>query len=175
MTCYILHVVEGLGKYIQVCLFLTMCLIIQIFWWAVHMAQRKDSGWYKRYNGVQEIKKKVIGKDLTGDGKMREWNLLIEACTMKVVMEGIEKGLCLAIGSKLQIIHTYIYMLDDFVYLFNGLSTLMPKFDLHYLDYCPRLCCHVYHNVSAVVHSGLLQVVGMLNLTLYFTYRGRLF
>ena len=35
---------------------------------------------------------------------------------------------------------------------------------LHYLyfsDYCPHLCRHVYHNVSAVVRSGLLQVVGM--------------
>ena len=46
---------------------------------------------------------------------------------------------------------------------------------LHILDYCPHLCRHVYHNVSAVVCSGLLQVVGMSNLTLYFAYRGRLF
>ena len=35
---------------------------------------------------------------------------------------------------------------------------------LHFSDYCPHLCCHVYHNVSAVVRSGLLQVVGMSNL-----------
>ena len=33
----------------------------------------------------------------------------------------------------------------------------------------------VYHNVSAVERSGLLQVVGMSNLTLYFAHRGRLF
>ena len=49
---------------------------------------------------------------------------------------------------------------------------------IHYLlfpDYCPHLCRHVYHNVSTVVRSGLLQVVGMSNLTLYFAYRGRLF
>ena len=36
-------------------------------------------------------------------------------------------------------------------------------------------CRHVYHNVSAVVRSGLLQVVGMSNFTLYFAYRYRLF
>ena len=46
---------------------------------------------------------------------------------------------------------------------------------LHFFDYCPHLCCHVYHNVSDIVCSGLLQVVGMSNLTVYFTYRGRLF
>ena len=46
---------------------------------------------------------------------------------------------------------------------------------LYFSDYCPHLCHHVYHNVSAVVRSGLLQVVGMSNLTLYFAYRGRLF
>ena len=46
---------------------------------------------------------------------------------------------------------------------------------LHFSDYCPHLCCHVYHNVLAVVCSGLLQVVRMLNLTLYFAYWGRLF
>ena len=34
---------------------------------------------------------------------------------------------------------------------------------LHFSDCCPHLCCHVYHNVSAFVHSGLLQVVKMLN------------
>ena len=27
---------------------------------------------------------------------------------------------------------------------------------LHFSDYCPHLCRHVYYNVSAVVHSGLL-------------------
>ena len=31
---------------------------------------------------------------------------------------------------------------------------------LHFLDYCPHLCCHVYY-VSAIVHSSLLQEVGM--------------
>ena len=46
---------------------------------------------------------------------------------------------------------------------------------LHFSDYCPHLCRHVYHNVSAIVSSGLLQVVGMSNLTLYFAYRSRLF
>ena len=44
-----------------------------------------------------------------------------------------------------------------------GLSRdLMHSFKLHYvhsLDYCPHLCRHVYHNVSAVVDSGLLCVV----------------
>ena len=46
---------------------------------------------------------------------------------------------------------------------------------LHFSDYCPHLCRHVYHNISAVVRSGLLQVVGMSNLTLYFAYQGRPF
>ena len=32
--------------------------------------------------------------------------------------------------------------------------------------------CHVYHNISAIVCSGLL---GMSNLALYFTHQGRLF
>ena len=45
---------------------------------------------------------------------------------------------------------------------------------LHFSDYCPHLCCHVYH-VSAIVRSSLLQMIGMLNLTLYFAYRDRLF
>ena len=39
---------------------------------------------------------------------------------------------------------------------------------LHFSDYCPHLCRHVYQNVSAVVRSGRLQVVAMSNLTLYF-------
>ena len=30
---------------------------------------------------------------------------------------------------------------------------------LHFSDYCPHLCRHVYHNVSAVVRSGLLQAI----------------
>ena len=34
---------------------------------------------------------------------------------------------------------------------------------LHFSDYCPHVSHHVYHNVSAVVRSGLLQVVGMSN------------
>ena len=38
-----------------------------------------------------------------------------------------------------------------------------------------HLCRHVYHNVSADVRSGILQVVGMSNLTLYFAYQSRLF
>ena len=46
---------------------------------------------------------------------------------------------------------------------------------LHFSDYRPYLCRHVYHNVSAVVLSGLLQVVGISNLTLCFAYRSRLF
>ena len=45
---------------------------------------------------------------------------------------------------------------------------------LHFSDYCPHLYRHVYP-ISAAVHSGLLQVVGMSNLTLYFAYRGRVF
>ena len=44
---------------------------------------------------------------------------------------------------------------------------------LHFSDYC--LHRHIVHNVSAVVRSGLLQVVRMSNLTLYFAYRVRLF
>ena len=46
---------------------------------------------------------------------------------------------------------------------------------LHFSDYYPHLCRHVYHNVSAVVHSGLLQMVGMSNLALYFAHMDRLF
>ena len=46
---------------------------------------------------------------------------------------------------------------------------------LHFSDYCPHLCRHVYYNVSAVLRSCLLQVVGMSNVTLYFAYQGRLF
>ena len=34
----------------------------------------------------------------------------------------------------------------------------------HFSVYCPQFCRHVYHNVSAVVRSGPLQVVGMSNL-----------
>ena len=49
------------------------------------------------------------------------------------------------------------------------------RYCVHYSDYNPHLCRHVYHNVSAVVRSGLLQVVGMSYLTLYFAYWGRLF
>ena len=29
---------------------------------------------------------------------------------------------------------------------------------LHFLDYCPPLCRHVYHNTSAVVCSSLFKV-----------------
>ena len=39
----------------------------------------------------------------------------------------------------------------------------------NYRDYCP------YSKVSAVVCSGLFQVVGISKLTLYFIYRDRLF
>ena len=45
---------------------------------------------------------------------------------------------------------------------------------LHFSDFCPHLCHNVYQNVSTVVRSSLLPVVGMLNLTLYFAYRGAL-
>ena len=48
------------------------------------------------------------------------------------------------------------------------------RYYLHFSDYYPHLCCHVYPNVLAVVRSDLLQVVGMLNLTLYFAYQGNL-
>ena len=44
---------------------------------------------------------------------------------------------------------------------------------LHFPDYCPHLCRHIYHNVLAIVRS--LLVVRMSNLTLYSAYRGRLF
>ena len=59
-------------------------------------------------------------------------------------------------------IHIYIY-----IYTYNGRY-------LHFLDYCPHLRRHVYHKVSVVVRFGLLQLVGMSSLTLYFAYRGRL-
>ena len=49
------------------------------------------------------------------------------------------------------------------------------RYYLHFSDYYPHLRRHVYLNVSAVVRSGLLQVVGMSNLTLYFAYRDKLF
>ena len=51
---------------------------------------------------------------------------------------------------------------------------ILIHYHLHFLDYCPHLCRHVYH-VSSVVRSGLLQVVEMSSLNLYFAYRGRLF
>ena len=40
---------------------------------------------------------------------------------------------------------------------------------LYFSDYCPHLCRHVYHNLSAVACSYLLQVVRMSNLALYFS------
>ena len=46
---------------------------------------------------------------------------------------------------------------------------------LHFWDYCPHFCRHVYHSILTVVRSGLLQVVGMSNLIIYFGYRGWLF
>ena len=46
---------------------------------------------------------------------------------------------------------------------------------LHFSDYCPHLGCHVYHNVSAIVRSSFLQVVGMSILALYFTHQARVF
>ena len=46
---------------------------------------------------------------------------------------------------------------------------------LHFLDYCPHLCRHLYHSVLAVVRASLPQVVGMSNITLYFAHQGRLF
>ena len=46
---------------------------------------------------------------------------------------------------------------------------------LHFSEYFPHLCRHIYHKVSAVVRSGFLQVVEMSNLALYFAQRGRLF
>ena len=54
-------------------------------------------------------------------------------------------------------------------------KTILNKIYLQFSDYCPHLCRHVYHNVSVIVRSGLLQVVGMSNLILYFAYRGRQF
>ena len=52
------------------------------------------------------------------------------------------------------------------------------RYYVHYLyfsDYCPHVCRHVYHRVSAIIRTSLLQVVGMSNLAFYFTHRGRLF
>ena len=52
------------------------------------------------------------------------------------------------------------------------------RYYVHYLNFSDNyrhLCSHVYHNISAVIPSVLLQVVRMSNLTLYFTYWGRLF
>ena len=46
---------------------------------------------------------------------------------------------------------------------------------LHFSDYRPHLCRHVYHNGPAVARSGLFQVIGTANLTLYLAYQGRLF
>ena len=46
---------------------------------------------------------------------------------------------------------------------------------LHFSDYCPHLCHHVYQMFHPLYTLYLLQVVGMSNLTLYFTYQGRLF
>ena len=43
---------------------------------------------------------------------------------------------------------------------------------LHFSDYCHHLCCHIYHSVSAVVRSSLLQVVGMSNLNPLFRLPG---
>ena len=61
------------------------------------------------------------------------------------------------ISSKLQT-SIYISEISYFVYY------------LHFSHYCPHLCCHGYYNFSAIIRSGLLQVVGMSNLSLYFTY-----
>ena len=47
---------------------------------------------------------------------------------------------------------------------------------VHYLqfsDYHPHLCHHFCHNVPAVVCTGLLQVVGMSNLTLHLAHRDK--
>ena len=38
----------------------------------------------------------------------------------------------------------------------------------YFSDCCPYLCRHVNHNIYAVVRSGLLQVVGISNVALYF-------
>ena len=83
-------------------------------------------------------------------------------------------------------IYTYTHISDLLSTFFNkclvwfsGISTiigyLIPNPFLHYSDYCPHLGHYIYHNVSAVVRSGLLRVVGISNLTLYFAYQVRLF
>ena len=61
-----------------------------------------------------------------------------------------------------------MYTCDIYIYIYIYIYVHY----LHFLDYCPDFFHHVYHNLSAIVRSSLLQVVGMLNLNLYFTYRG---
>ena len=68
-----------------------------------------------------------------------------------------------------------IYMLEKFCNTLNfSLYIYIYIHYLHFFYYCPHLCRHVYHNVSAVAHCELLQAVGTSNLTLYFAYQGRL-
>ena len=58
-------------------------------------------------------------------------------------------------------------MNDPFAaYTYNNIEFSLKY--LHFSDDCPHLRRYVYHNVSTVVRSGLLQVVEMSNLTLYF-------
>ena len=66
------------------------------------------------------------------------------------------------------ILKNICFLINIFFCLYFWEEVLFTLFT--FSDYCPYFCRHVYHNVSAVVRSGLLQVVGMLNLTLYFTY-----
>ena len=70
------------------------------------------------------------------------------------------------------------YILSFFELLGVSVYISEMRYYAHYSyfsDYCPHLFRHVYHNVSAVIRSCFLQVVGMLKLTLYFAYAGRLF
>ena len=78
----------------------------------------------------------------------------------------------LSINSPILYTRIYHYIKKDSVYISK------MWYYVHYLhssNYCPHLCRYVYLNVLVVVRFGLLQVVGMSNLTLYFAYQGRLF
>ena len=89
--------------------------------------------------------------------------------------------ICMSLLVILKLLETFLRNIRDFkinkyIYIYIYISEM--RYYVHYLhfsDYYPHLCHHVYHNILVVVRSGLLQVVRMLNLALYFTHWGRLF